>query len=136
MDPHAPPGPITPTTHPYHSEHLPRMRPYGPDDDEHVIRINDLVIVEAPGEFFHQRGIVVSWQRGLFIVELKSPYGPTNRTWKIGFRLDDLKVVGHQSIDSLSCSNPYLISMAFSRPIKPKKSGVWPRGLNTKRVEC
>ena len=38
--------------------------------------------------------------------------------------------------EGLSCSNPYLISMAFSRPSKPKKSGVWPRGLNTKRVEC
>ena len=44
--------------------------------------------------------------------------------------------VGHQSIDSLSCSNPYLINMAFSGPSRPNKSGVWPRGLNTKRVEC
>ena len=38
--------------------------------------------------------------------------------------------------EGLSCSNPYLISMAFSGPSRPNKSGVWPRGLNTKRVEC
>ena len=38
--------------------------------------------------------------------------------------------------EGLSCSNPYLINMAFSGPSRPNKSGVWPRGLNTKRVEC
>ena len=109
MDHHAPRGPSTPTTDPWY--HFPSMRPYGPDDDEHVIRINDLVIVEAPGRFYHQQGIVVSWYRGLFQVELKSPRGSTNRTWKIAFRLDDLKVVGHQSIDTSIGPNPYLTTI-------------------------
>ena len=47
----------------------------------------------------------------------------------------DAKILDFET-DSLSCSNPYLISMAFSGPSRPNKSGVWPRGLNTKRVEC
>ena len=118
----APPGPIAPEKNPDDKA--------GPDSDmEFHFRINDRVRVEQEGIDYHLVGTVVGWNvRRDIYVQLDSHLAI--------FSDKQLSVVGDESVDSLSCSNPYLISMAFSRPIKPKKSGVWPRGLNTKRVEC
>ena len=130
MDPHyAPRGPNYPPGHQY----LRNKPALGPEDgeivEEHSFRINDRVMVIQEGNFYHKVGTVIGWFGDFISVQL------TGESSAEDFKGNELLVIGHESVDSLSCSNPYLISMAFSRPSKPKKSGVWPRGLNTKRVD-
>ena len=127
MDPHyAPRGPNYP---PF--QYRPPLGPYdGFGVNEHSLRINDRVMIIQEGNFYHKVGTVIGWFGDLVEVQL------TGESSTEDFGRNELLVIGHDSVDSLSCSNPYLISMAFSRPSKPNKSGVWPRGLNTKRVEC
>ena len=130
MDPQRPPyGPSIPLHH-----QLRNQPALGPSDgrisEEYSFRINDRVMILREGKFYHKVGTVIGSNGFLILVQSEAESSP------VYFQVHELIVIGHDSVDSLSCSNPYLISMAFSRPIKPKKSGVWPRGLNTKRVEC
>ena len=142
MDPHyAPRGPNYPQEHKYLRN--PALGPAsGGVAEEHSFRINDRVMVIREGKFYHKVGTVIGWS-GFILVHLtaESSPGPSMapippRGRSVYFQEHELIVIGHDSVDSLSCSNPYLISMAFSGPSRPNKSGVWPRGLNTKRVEC
>ena len=139
---HAPQGPNYPLRH-HRLQNQPALGPAsGGVGEEHSFRINDRVMVIQEGKFYLKVGTVIGWS-GFILVQLTAesspgpsmaPIPPGGRS--VFFQEHELIVIGHYSVDSLSCSNPYLISMAFSRPSKPNKSGVWPRGLNTKRVEC
>ena len=131
MDPHyAPPGPNYPPGHQY----LRNKPALGPSDgrisEEYSFRINDRVMILREGKFYHKVGTVIGSNGFLILVQSEAESSP------VYFQVHELIVIGHDSVDSLSCSNPNLISMAFSGPSRPNKSGVWPRGLNTKRVEC
>ena len=107
MDPHyAPRGPNYPPGHQY----LRNQPALGPSDgrisEEYSFRINDRVMILREGKFYHKVGTVIGPN---FLVQLTAESSP------VYFQVHELIVIGHDSVDSLSCSNPYLISNSLKR---------------------